>query len=187
MQNLLSATLIVKNSILSHIVLTMLQIIEGTLLENDAISSWKPDFDEMIPPYSTSCERQLKSISMFRNGCSTDGDRYQCKLFVNVSLYGLLVDITWQLHCIRWYMRLCVKAKVKPLYCIEQWPETCEFITRTIELWNGGLDCHVITTEYRTRVHCIYMYHLFCNALVHAINSGVSGQCSYTIQNDQIS
>jgi len=39
MQNLLSATLIVKNSILSHIVLTMLQIIEGTLLENDAISS----------------------------------------------------------------------------------------------------------------------------------------------------
>ena len=21
----------------------------------------------------------------------------------------------------------------------------------------GGLDCHVITTEYRTRVHCIYM------------------------------
>jgi len=26
------------------------------------------------------------------------------------------------------------------------------------------LDCHVITTEYRTRVHCIPMYHLFCNA-----------------------
>jgi len=21
----------------------------------------------------------------------------------------------------------------------------------------GGSDCHVITTEYRTRVHCIYM------------------------------
>jgi len=21
----------------------------------------------------------------------------------------------------------------------------------------GGLDCHVITTEYRTRVHCIHM------------------------------
>jgi len=23
----------------------------------------------------------------------------------------------------------------------------------------GGLDCHVITTEYRTRVHGIHMYH----------------------------
>ena len=45
----------------------------------------------------------------------------------------------------------------------------------------GGLDCHVITTEYRTRVHCIHMKHLFCNALVHVIYSGVSGQCSHTI------
>ena len=32
----------------------------------------------------------------------------------------------------------------------------------------GGLDCRVITTEYRTRVHCI----LICNALVHVIYSG---------------
>jgi len=36
----------------------------------------------------------------------------------------------------------------------------------------GGLDCRVITTECRTRVHCIHMYHLFlqcvgpCNLLV---------------------
>ena len=45
----------------------------------------------------------------------------------------------------------------------------------------GGLDCHAITTEYRTRVHCIHMYHLFCNALVHVIYSVVSGQYSYTI------
>ena len=45
----------------------------------------------------------------------------------------------------------------------------------------GGLDCHVITTEYRTRVHCLQMKHLFCNALVRVICSGVSGQCSYTI------
>ena len=45
----------------------------------------------------------------------------------------------------------------------------------------GGLDWHVITTEYRTRVHCIHMYHLFCDALVHVIYSGVSGQCSHTI------
>jgi len=33
----------------------------------------------------------------------------------------------------------------------------------------GGLDCRVITTEYRSRVHCIHMFHLFCNALI--------GQC----------
>ena len=46
----------------------------------------------------------------------------------------------------------------------------------------GGLACHVTTTEYRTRVHCIHMLHLFCNVLVHVIYSGVSGQCSHTIQ-----
>jgi len=45
----------------------------------------------------------------------------------------------------------------------------------------GGLDCHVITREYRTRVHCIHMYHLFGNALVHVIYSVVSGQYSSTI------
>ena len=33
----------------------------------------------------------------------------------------------------------------------------------------GGLDCHVITTEFRTSVHCIHMSHLFCNALVHVV------------------
>ena len=35
----------------------------------------------------------------------------------------------------------------------------------------GELDCCVITTEYRTRVH----------VLVHVIYSGVPGQCSHTI------
>jgi len=49
----------------------------------------------------------------------------------------------------------------------------------------SGLDCRVITTEYRTRVHCIHMYHLFCNALVHVIYSRVSGQCSHTIPSTQ--
>jgi len=49
-----------------------------------------------------------------------------------------------------------------------------------------GLDCHVITTEYRTRVHCIHMYHLVHNSLVHVIYSAVSGQCSHTISFDNI-
>jgi len=50
----------------------------------------------------------------------------------------------------------------------------------------GGLDCRVITTEYRTRVHCIHMYHLLCKTLVHVIHSAVSGQCSHTIITDKL-
>ena len=49
----------------------------------------------------------------------------------------------------------------------------------------GVLDCRVSTTEYRTRVHCIHMYHLFCNALIHVIYSVDSGQYLYTIYNVQ--
>jgi len=49
----------------------------------------------------------------------------------------------------------------------------------------GGLDCHVITTKYRTRVHCKHMYHLFRNALVHVIYLLVSGQYSHTIYRSQ--
>ena len=46
----------------------------------------------------------------------------------------------------------------------------------------GGLMCHVITTEYRTCVHCIHvMYHLLCDALVNVIYFVVSGQYSYSI------
>jgi len=48
----------------------------------------------------------------------------------------------------------------------------------------GGLDCRVITTEYRTRVQCIHMLHLLCNVLVHVIYSVVSGLYSYTIANE---
>ena len=44
----------------------------------------------------------------------------------------------------------------------------------------GGLACLVITREYRTRVRCIHMTHLFRTALVHVIYSGVSCQCSHT-------
>ena len=45
----------------------------------------------------------------------------------------------------------------------------------------GGLECRVITTEYRTPIHYIQMYHLFCNALARVIYSGVSVHCSHTI------
>ena len=47
----------------------------------------------------------------------------------------------------------------------------------------GGLVCRVITSEYKTRIHWIRMYHLFCNGLVHMFYSVVSGQCSYKITN----
>ena len=50
----------------------------------------------------------------------------------------------------------------------------------------GGLDCHIMKTEYRTRVHCLHMYHLFYNALVHVIYLGVSGQCSHTLYNNTL-
>ena len=45
----------------------------------------------------------------------------------------------------------------------------------------GGLDCRVITTEYRTRLQCIHMKQLLYNTLVHGIYSVVSVQYSYTI------
>jgi len=50
----------------------------------------------------------------------------------------------------------------------------------------GRLDCRVITAEFRTRVHCIHMHYLFCNALVHAIYLGVSGQCLYIIRKQRV-
>jgi len=45
----------------------------------------------------------------------------------------------------------------------------------------GGLDFRVVIKEYRTRVHCIHMYYLFCNAVGDVIYSGVSGECSHTL------
>jgi len=60
----------------------------------------------------------------------------------------------------------------------EHWPETREFITRTIELWNRWmrLSC------YYSRVYdTCPLYDLFCNALVHVIYSVDSGHYSYII------
>ena len=39
------------------------------------------------------------------------------------------------------------------VYVYTHWQETRELITWTVELWKGGLDCHGITTEYRTLVY----------------------------------
>ena len=47
----------------------------------------------------------------------------------------------------------------------------------------GGLDCHVITTEYRARVHCIHMNTYFLMHLGPCIYLGVSGQYLYTVLN----
>jgi len=50
-------------------------------------------------------------------------------------------------------------------------------IDQTLELHGllnceiGGLNCRGTTTEYRTRVHYIHMYHLFCNESVHILHS----------------
>jgi len=51
-------------------------------------------------------------------------------------------------YCIRTYQTLINKLHGPTHYKI---CDTC--------VYNGddGLDCHVITTEYRTHVHCIHM------------------------------
>ena len=54
---------------------------------------------------------------------------------------------------------------------IDQTSDTHEFITRTVDLWKS--------VEYRTRDHCIRVLHLFCDAFVHLIYSGVPGQYSH--------
>jgi len=61
------------------------------------------------------------------------------------------------------------------------WTDTREWLHSLLNFEIGELDCHVITTEYRTRVHCIHMLHIFFNTLVHVIYSVVSSQYSYTL------
>ena len=73
-------------------------------------------------------------------------------------------------------LKTIVNADVTLLFCIRTLTRNIEFITRLLTCEIVGLECRVITTECRTRVHCI---HMFCNALVHVIYSGMSGQCSF--------
>ena len=50
----------------------------------------------------------------------------------------------------------------------------------------GGLDCHVITIEYRAHVHCINIPILLCIGPI-VIYSRVSGQYSHAVQGCLIS
>ena len=81
------------------------------------------------------------------------------------------------------YTYTYMKLKLRNMYMYCRWTLTRNaFITQTIELWNRWIYKTVmLLQQYRTCVHCIHMYHLFCNALVHVIYSVVSGQYSYTI------
>ena len=83
-------------------------------------------------------------------------------------------------------MRTDIKSSLNARNSIELYTNIDQTLVHSLHgLWNceiGGLDYHVTTAEYRTRVHCIHMYHLFCIALVHVIYFGVSGQCSHTIE-----
>ena len=95
-------------------------------------------------------------------------------LLINMHMYWLkwldsvlLVDITTSIQIYK-----CIQTLTKTLM---------NSLHRQLKCEIGGLDCHVITTEYKTSVHCIHMYNLFCNALIHVIYSGVSGQCFHTI------
>ena len=44
----------------------------------------------------------------------------------------------------------------------------------------------LLQPENRTRVNCISMKHLFCNALVRVIYSAVSGQCIYMVHTHRV-
>ena len=59
------------------------------------------------------------------------------------------------------------KASTKLYTAIDQ--KLVNSLHRLLNYEISGLDCHVITTEYRTRAHCIHMLPQFCNALVHVI------------------
>ena len=100
-------------------------------------------------------------------------------LFLNESAYTYYLIHKWQLRQIR---TKSIKGKIVLSSVYSHWPDTREFFTQTVELWNRWirLSCYN-TTEYRTRVHCIHLYHLFGHALVHVIYSGVSDQCSHTM------
>jgi len=82
------------------------------------------------------------------------------------------------------YMKLQAKNisycwKTHPKFLVTSINTFCYCILLNFEI--DGADVHVITTEYKTRVNCIHMLHLICNALVHLIYSGISGQSSHTI------
>ena len=87
------------------------------------------------------------------------------------------------LFCLVGYFLILVRQQIHLTDIVyKHWPDTCEVITQAVKLWNRWiiLSCYY-NRGYKTCVHCIHMLHLFCNALDHAIYSGVSGQCSHTI------
>ena len=67
----------------------------------------------------------------------------------------------------------CFNCNMILHYNIDPTPVNSFHSLLNVEL--SGLDYHFITREYRRRVHCKHMCHLFCNTLVQVIYSVVSG------------
>jgi len=65
--------------------------------------------------------------------------------------------------CFRWsLMYYCIRTLTRNSN-IDQ--KLVNSLHRLLNCEKGGLDWHVITTKYRTRVHCIHMYHLFFHCI----------------------
>jgi len=94
---------------------------------------------------------------------------YPCDSLKHYMIIGPLVSVLFTVYNCTWLVYTHIDQTVMNSL---QGLLNCEI---------GGLDCRAITTEYISHVHCIHRYHLFCNALVHIIHSGVSGQCSHII------
>ena len=73
------------------------------------------------------------------------------------------IDSYWLIHTSIIYVQYCVK----PLYCMGTLTRHSGIHYTDLNCEIGGLDCRVITTEYRTWVHVIY--------------SWVSSQCSHAM------
>ena len=67
----------------------------------------------------------------------------QLAIYIQIILKGILCSIVVQCMCMVLHGNID-QTLVNPLLCLLN----CEI---------GGLDYHVSTTEYRTRVHCIHM------------------------------
>ena len=84
----------------------------------------------------------------------------------------------------------CKSVLIYHVIVYKHWPDTC--VNSLHGLLNcdiSGLDCRVITTEYRTRVHFIHMLHVFVmhwsmwfirEYLVNLVNSYIISLTRYT-------
>ena len=97
---------------------------------------------------------------------SNKNEYLTCTCFLCVHFYGHIINNIFH-NKIAW----------------KHWPDTCEFITQTVELWNRWIRLVMLLQQSIEHVSIVYTCNLplFCNALVHVIYFWVSGQCSHAM------